>query len=357
MMTETNLGANDMIGSYRIIRPLGRGGMATVYEAQHTILPRHVAIKVMHPELRRHPGMASRLVQEASILDSLQLPGVARVFDCGMLADHRPWIAMELIEGESLSQRMAALGPLPAAEVLALLVSVADTLDTVHERKIVHRDLKPDNILLTPKDERFPLRLIDWGIARLGVVGRLTVEGSSIGTPTYMSPEQVCGREIGAPCDIYALGVIAYEALCGEAPFEGSSLAEVVCMHLHSFAKPLSERCTDAPAGLCALIHSMLEKRAADRPTAGQVRDLARGLAEALTEEPYYDTIVLDPEVSEDVVQLRPSDRIRWTPDISHPDSHPEDGRSRTPSTRYLIRPRHGADQVAGEITTPRRRQ
>ncbi len=321
--------ANAMIGSYRIVRPIGRGGMAMVYEAQHTILSRRVAIKVMHPELRSHPGMASRLVQEAAILDDLNLPGIARVYDCGMLPDHRPWIAMELVEGESLSQRMATVHTIAPAELTALLASVADTLASVHQRNIVHRDLKPDNILLTPKDPTFPLRLIDWGIARVGVAGRLTVEGSSIGTPTYMSPEQVCGRDIGPPCDVYALGVIAYEALCGEAPFEGGSLAEVVCLHLSGTAVPLKERCPNIPAGLCELVHRMLAKRAADRPTATEVRDVALQLAA----EP-YESIVID--TVDDLVELRPADRIRWTPEISR--------------TEYLIRPRRKSDQVAGEI-------
>ncbi len=261
------LGPDKVVGSYRIIKEIGRGGMGTVYEAVHTVLPRRAALKVMHPELRRQPGMATRMVQEAAILEDVRHRGLVRVFECNVLDDHRPWIAMELVEGETLANRLHLAPKMPAAELAKFLSEVADVLAAAHARGIVHRDLKPDNLLLTPSDPGFPLRLIDWGVARLGPMGRLTLDGPTSGTPIYMSPEQATGKNITTACDVYSLGVIAYEALSGDPPFDGRTLAEVVCMHLTSEPPPLHEVC-DAPPELCELVHRMLEKEPAFRPGA-----------------------------------------------------------------------------------------
>src|SRR5262245_49243396 len=237
------LGPQAVVGSYRIVKEIGRGGMGTVYEAVHTVLPRRAAIKVMHGELRRQPGMATRMVQEASILEEVRHPGVVRVYECNLLEDRRPWIAMEFVDGETLGARMHYMATLAPVEVATLLAEVGDVLASVHARGVVHRDLKPDNLLMTPTDRDFPLRVIDWGVARLGPHGRLTLDGMTPGTPIYMAPEQATGKNIGPACDIYALGVIAYEALTGRPPFDGRTLAEVVCMHLASEPAPLPERC------------------------------------------------------------------------------------------------------------------
>src|SRR3954464_6903154 len=210
-------------------------------------------------ELRRQPGMATRIVQEAAILDCVRHPGVVRVYDCSVLPDRRPWIAMELVEGDTLANRLHDLTVLPPVEVATLLGDVADVLASVHKTGVVHRDLKPDNLLCTPTDYDYPIRVLDWGVARMGPIGRLTIDGLTPGTPIYMSPEQAAGRHIAAPCDIYSLGVIAYEALTGHPPFDGRTLAEVVCMHITSEAAPLAELC-GAPAVLCELVHRMLDK-------------------------------------------------------------------------------------------------
>lgn len=356
---------DEMVGSYRIVKELGRGGMGTVYEAVHAVLPRRAALKVMHAELRRQPGMASRMVQEASILEDVRHAGLVRVFECNLLPDHRPWIAMELVEGETLASRLHYTTKLPAVEVAMLLSEVADVLAAVHARNIIHRDLKPDNLLLTPADANYPLRVIDWGVARLGAVGRLTLDGMTPGTPIYMAPEQATGRGIGAPCDVYALGVIAYEALCGRPPFDGRTLAEVVCMHLASEPAPLAARCA-APPALCALVHRMLDKDPSLRPGAIEVRQLARAIALDLTaalEREHVQTrhlpprhatmpppvltdevVIIDPESLEHgITEMLPIvPRPRWTPQL----------RERVPIT-----PRAASDEVAGEIDAPDRRR
>ena len=366
--SAVDLGPDSVVGSYRLVKEIGRGGMGTVFEARHTVLPRRAAIKVMHAELRRQPGMATRVVQEASILEDVRHPGVVRIYECNLLPDRRPFIAMELIEGETLANRLIQRASLAAAEVATLLAEVADVLAAVHARGVVHRDLKPDNLILTPHDRDFPLRVIDWGVARLGPIGRLTLDGLTPGTPIYMSPEQATGREIGAPCDIYSLGVIAYEALTGHPPFDGRTLAEVVCMHLTSEAAPLRER-SGAPDDLCELVHHMLDKRPSLRPGAIEVRQVARALAQDLAAAyeaievtgieprpralrprrpvgviaPSDDVVVVDPEALEfGVTELVPTIRKpRWTPGFV---------------TRQPITPKSLNDQVAGELEIPKRR-
>jgi len=362
------LGRDSLVGAYRIVREIGRGGMATVYEAAHTVLPRRAALKVMHGELRRQPGMATRMVQEAAILEDVRHPGVVRVYECNLLPDRRPWIAMELVDGETLANRLHYASVLPAGEVATLLSDVADVLAAVHRSNVVHRDLKPDNLLCTPTDRDYPLRVIDWGVARMDVLSRLTLDGLTPGTPIYMSPEQTTGRNIAPPCDIYSLGVIAYEALTGYPPFDGRTLAEVVCMHLTRAPAPLRERC-NAPAELCDLVGRMLEKDPALRPGAIEVRQVSRAIGLELapayeafelsgveptatrcrTIRPAYivptaEGLAFDPETLEyGVTEMLPVvPRPRWTPEIG-PVPH-------ALSTHRAIGPRAPRDQVAGEI-------
>jgi eukaryotic-like serine/threonine-protein kinase len=368
-----DLGPDSLVGAYRIVREIGRGGMATVYEATHTVLPRRAALKVMHGALLRQPGMTTRMVQEAAILEGVRHPGVVRVYECNLLPDRRPWIAMELVEGETLANRLHYATVLPAAEVASLVADVADVLAAVHKAGVVHRDLKPDNLLCTPTDHEYSLRVLDWGVARLGPVGRLTLDGLTPGTPIYMSPEQATGRNIAAPCDIYSLGVIAYEALAGDPPFDGRTLAEVVCMHLSRAPIPLRERC-NAPRELCDLVERMLEKDPSLRPTALEVRQLARVIANELS--PAYEDFEIcigEPVEAPPATRCRtarsayfsaadgyPADvealengvtemlpvvpKPRWTPEIGRvPNASMAHG-------RRVIGPRTSRDQVAGEI-------
>lgn len=374
------LGPDSIVGSYRIVREIGRGGMGTVYEAVHTVLPRRAAIKVMHGDLRRQPGMATRVVQEAAILEDVRHPGIVRVYECNILPDHRPWIAMELVEGETLASRLHYSTTLTPVEVAKFLSEVADVLASVHARGIVHRDLKPDNLLLTPSDQNFPLRLIDWGVARLGPMGRLTLDGLTPGTPIYMSPEQATGKNIAAPCDIYSLGVIAYETLAGHPPFDGRTLAEVVCMHLSSEPDDLATKC-NAPRELLDLVHRMLDKEPALRPGAIEVRQVARAIAFELTSAyaemeisggederprvpqamvrsrmaalpapmPSDEVVVVDPESLEfGTTEMLPVVRKpRWTPQIGAVSN---DVAARSNERARIIGPKSARDQVAGEI-------
>ena len=351
-----HLEPGSVVGSYRVEKAIGRGGMGQVFLASHCVLPRQAAIKIMHSELSNQPGLATRMVQEASILENIRHPGLVRVYECNVLADHRPYIVMEYVPGETLTERLERARVMAWREVAALLGSVADVLAAVHLRGVVHRDLKPDNLILTPTDPDFPLRVIDWGVARLGAVGRLTMEGMTPGTPIYMSPEQAAGQHIAAPCDMYSLGVIAYEMLCGEPPFDGTTLTEVVCKHLASLPKPLTERC-NAPAELCELVHRMLDKDPSRRPMAVDVRRLCTVMVQSPAEsvDSSFDDndleITIVPSAEEPaaaaeleyvVTELLPTMRKpRWTPQFAV---------AAVPPSRKLITPKGERDQVSGEI-------
>jgi len=378
-----------IVGSYRLIREIGRGGMSTVYEAVHGVLPRRAAIKIMHAELRRQSGMATRMMQEASILEEVRHPGIVRIYECDILKDGRPWIAMELVDGDTLATRLHDLTVLGPLEVVTLLSEITDVLASVHVRGVVHRDLKPDNLLLTPTDCDFPLRVIDWGVARLGPQGRLTLDGLTPGTPIYMSPEQATGRNIAAPCDIYSLGVTAYEALAGHPPFDGRTLAEVVCMHLTTEAEPLRERCDAAPK-LCDLIHRMLEKEPALRPSAREVRQITRTMALDLSASAYetFEVSAAEPAPAHDSSRRReracsgpicvpatyvpfvPSDEVvvidpdelelgttEMLPVVRKPRWTPEIGQVPPAVASRAITPRSGRDQIAGEIVLLEKRR
>ncbi len=308
------------VGSYRIVEQIGCGSMGMVYEAVHPHLGRAVAIKVLHAALLKHDGMDNRMLQEAAILEELQHPGVTTIFDCGLLEDHRPWIAMELVTGECLASKLARVGTLAPIEVCNLIAALADVLATAHLHGVVHRDLKPENVLFADADTGFPLRVIDWGVSRLGPIARFTLAGVTCGTPIYMAPEQLKGSNIAPPCDIYSLGVIAYEALCGEVPIDGPTLAAISAKHTEGATAPLSERAPTAPRALCKLIHALLAPLPSDRPTAVEARRMAQRLALEISSGEIEILVDPDPEITTLIskpmttVRMR---RLRWTPEIS----------------------------------------
>jgi serine/threonine-protein kinase len=200
-----------------------------------------------------------------------------RLFECGVLCDGRPWIAMELVQGESLGERMRR-GAISPDEVLDLVGSVAGVLVAAHDRGITHRDLKPDNLFLTPGDRVYPIRLIDWGIAHHEAGSRYTDLNEAIGTPTYMAPEQARGGIPQGYCDVYGLGVIAYHALAGHPPFTGRSPVEILVQHMNRPVPSLAPRCPDAPIALVELVERMLEKRVDSRPTAAEICEVTERL-------------------------------------------------------------------------------
>ena len=261
-----------MVSAYRIERAIGVGGMGWVYRARHVLEDRVAAVKVLREDQIDQDRAVDRMMREAAILAGVRHAGIPQLYECGLLPDGRPWIAMELVEGTPLALRMNE-GALPYEMVIDFVERVAEVLAAAHERGVTHRDLKPDNILLTPFDGSFPVRVIDWGIAHHLGSARYTHHDESIGTPTYMAPEQARGLPTDGQSDVYGLGVVAYSALTGRPPFHGANSVEILVQHLNRPVPPLAPRCPEAPFELVLLVERMLAKRASDRPSARDVVD------------------------------------------------------------------------------------
>ena len=274
---EWSFRVGELIGAYRIDGVVGAGGMGAVYRATQELSGRVVAVKVMREDQLTQERAVDRMMREASILASVSHPGLPTFYECGLLDDGRPWIAMELIDGSPLARRMHQ-GVMHSDDVIEFVGGVAEVLAAAHDRGVTHRDLKPDNILLTPTDRRFGVRVIDWGIAHHLAGARFTNMNEAIGTPTYMAPEQARGGPTDGHCDVYGLGVVAYQALTGRAPFLGQTSVEILVQHLNKPVPALAPRCPDAPYGLVELVEHMLAKRYEERPTAIEVARSLRTL-------------------------------------------------------------------------------
>jgi serine/threonine protein kinase len=260
-----------LVSAYRIERLLGTGGMGWVYRARHVLHDGVVALKILREDQLHQDRAIDRMMREAHILATVSHAGIPRFHECGLLSDGRPWIAMDAIEGTALSTRMAE-GAMCADAVIDLVGQVASVLAAAHQRGVTHRDLKPDNVLMTPYDPDYGLRLIDWGIAQQVTSARYTHHDEAIGTPIYMAPEQARGELVEGSSDVYGLGVLAYQALTGRPPFIGSTSVEILVQHLNKPVPPLAPRCPDAPFALVELVEQMLIKNHRDRPTAVDVQ-------------------------------------------------------------------------------------
>lgn len=259
----------DLIGNYRIEGDLADGGMGTVHRATHVFLPRRAAIKILHGTMLYVPSAIDRMLQEARILELMQHPSFVRIYDVGRLDDGRPWVAMELIEGETLSDFGERRGPLPLRDVARILVELSEALMLAHSVQIVHRDVKPENILVTEDRENgaFSVKLIDWGIAQVASGPRFTQEDVTPGTPHYMSPEVLLGQAAVHTSDIYSLGVVGYELLVGEPPFAGESAIDIAYNHLHHEPAPLLPHRPDVPRWVEQLLTAMMDRDPAARPS------------------------------------------------------------------------------------------
>ena len=211
---------NTSIGKYTITRKIGEGGMASVYEGIHERLGTKVAIKILSPILARNPQLRQRFENEANFMASLSHPHITRVLDVEE-QDETLAIIMELLEGEDLDARVKRTGPLSTTEVKMIFTQVLNAFDYAHSKGIVHRDIKPANIFI---DKNNQVKILDFGIAKLfGTGNEMTQTGAQMGTPVYMSPEQVKGeKSIDHRADIYALGVTLYFTLTGKAPYESA---------------------------------------------------------------------------------------------------------------------------------------
>lgn len=243
---------------YRLIQRIGAGGMADVWSAQDSMLGRTVALKFLHERFAQDTQFVERFRREAQAAAGLQHPNVVGVYDRGE-HEGRHWIAMEYVEGASLKDLIAR--GLTVAEAVEIVRQVLTGARFAHERGIVHRDLKPHNVLV---DSEGRARVTDFGIARAGA-SEITQTGSVLGTAQYLSPEQAQGLEVGAPSDLYSIGVILYEALTGRVPFDGDSAVAVALKQVSERPRPPSELNPQVPPALDAVVLRALAKDPAER--------------------------------------------------------------------------------------------
>jgi eukaryotic-like serine/threonine-protein kinase len=241
----------EVINNYRILSLLGEGGMGAVYLAEHPFMGRKAAIKVLRGDLAGDRGLVERFMNEARAANAIRHPNIIDIIDVGRTPSGVPYLMMELLEGQSLAQRIKDAGHLEAREAIEIGVQTAAALTAAHGKGIVHRDLKPDNLFLVPDESRpggMRIKVLDFGIAKLRGdltdVSARTQAGALMGTPPYMSPEQCRGLsdEIDHRTDIYALGIILYEMLCGAPPFVSAGWGDIVLAHLTKAPEPPSAK-------------------------------------------------------------------------------------------------------------------
>ena len=286
-------------GRYQIKRMCGEGGMGRVYEAEHIEIGKRVAIKVLHPAYSRTPDLVERFRREARAASRIEHPNVVNVTDFGTTDDGSLFFVMEYIEGIELGLLIHREGPLPLVRTLRIAEQMCEALQAAHDVGVIHRDLKPENILLlgsavatrTPPsgqsspglDPREPsdfVKVLDFGIAKSAEIEessqkgkRLTRPGVAMGTPEYMAPEQAAGHPADPRSDIYAVGSIMYEMLCGAPPYEGDNVMEVLHKKANEQPKSLAELRPALPRSVVALVERAMARAAADRPKS--MADLA----------------------------------------------------------------------------------
>lgn len=265
--------------TYRLVHALGAGGMGTVYAAEHIRLGRRVAVKVLRPDLRQHPEVVERFKREAQICSTLGSPHIVDILDFNQAPDGTLYMVMELLRGEDLAQRLALGGPLPPATVVQILDQVCGALECTHDEGILHRDLKPSNIFLCEGAEPH-VKVLDFGVSKArGSLATLTGTNELLGTPLYMSPEMASARPhlVDARSDLFALGAIAYEALCGRRAFEAESIPAVLYRIVHDVPEPPHVVCPVVPLPLSRLVMQLLSKDREERPaSARQLADTLR---------------------------------------------------------------------------------
>lgn len=245
------------MGNYRLDRILGRGGMGTVYSGEHIYIKKPVAVKVLHPQFARYQEAIHRFLREARAASAINHPNIVDVTDFGILQEGPVYFVMEFLEGTSLEDLIEKDGAVELHRALNIANQMALALEAAHDQGVIHRDLKPDNIMLlkrpgrrdlvrmvpgqnwiTEREESYDfVKILDFGIAKTLIADELsaeTVQGAVFGTPEYMSPEAARGEEVDHRADVYSLGVILFDMLCGRPPFEAQQSSDVLAMHIHN---------------------------------------------------------------------------------------------------------------------------
>jgi eukaryotic-like serine/threonine-protein kinase len=255
---------------YGVKALIGEGGMGEVYEAEHLAMGRLVAVKVLNANRSQDPEAVSRLRHEARVAGTLGHPNICAIYDMGRLDDGSPYLVMERLHGETLAQRLERETRLPVDELLDIMVQVLSALSVAHQRGVIHRDLKPDNIFLARREGSRPLpKLLDFGISKSEdieeTMADLTAKTVAAGTPFYMAPEQARGDRVDHRVDLWATGIILYECLSGQRPFDARNYNALLVQILTAAPRPLGAIQPDVPSALARIVEKALSKSPDDR--------------------------------------------------------------------------------------------
>ena len=284
-------------GRFRVVRLLGKGGMGTVYEAEHTFIKKRVALKMLRPEITSNPEAVERFRREALATSTIGHDNIVTIDDFGILDDGQVYLTMEFLPGAPLNQVLLK-EIMPVSRVLELILQVCQGLAAAHELSIVHRDMKPENVFLVEDGGR--VKILDFGIAKVTGSGdstNLTKTGAIFGTPNYMAPEQALGKKVDHRADIYAVGIMLYEMLTGRVPFQSESFLAVLTQHVTETPLPLREVAPNrqVDAELEALVMKSISKKPEERypDMAALIRDLERAMARlAAQPAPVFDVTI-----------------------------------------------------------------
>ena len=335
------------IQNYQVTSLLGQGGMGAVYVAQHPIIGRKVAIKVLQPEMAKDKSLVDRFINEARAANVLGHPNIVDILDVGTLPDGVPYIIMELLAGESLGQRLDRVGRIDAGQAVKMAVQAISALAAAHAAGIVHRDLKPDNLFVVAPNRATAagagevIKVLDFGIAKMKrdlTNSPLTSTGALMGTPVYMSPEQCRGvpGEVDHRTDIYSMGIILYQMLCGRPPFTSEGLGDILVSHLTRAPQPLRALAPEVPARVERAVLAALEKDKEKRPP---------------TMEAFQELLLAGGENEKSLAptMLAPPDRSTWPPAASPPLNPPAGTPPATAAAREPTTFRASAGEVYGE--------
>jgi len=306
---------------YEILSELGRGSMGQVFRARHTRIGRDVAIKVLMHSFAESPRTRDRFMAEAQATGRVEHQNVAQVWDVGVTTDGRPYLVMELVRGESLTDRLERERRLPLADALFIARQLLAGLTAAHRAGVAHRDVKPDNILLASRNR---VKIVDFGVARVldSESYRITGSGDVVGTPRYFAPEQAAGKSVDERCDAWAATVVLYQMVTGEMPFPGQNVVEVLSTITHAPTPLPSAVRPYLPERLDLIISAGLVKDAAHRATVETLLSLVTRFQRKLNGQESTESEAYVPESADEDFPMRPStsDTIEDDPNVFEAD-------------------------------------